>query len=260
MTPPVLTLGDVTAGYGPIAAIRGISLSVAEGEVVALLGANGAGKTTTLRAITGLVAPRSGRVILDGSDITGRPTAEIAGRGIAVVPEGRQVFADLTVDENLLIGAYRVRDRTVVAERRERIFGLFPVLRNRLRQRAGTLSGGEQQMLAVGRALMRGPRLLLLDEPSMGLAPLVVANLYETLARIAASGVTALLVEQNAAMALRLASRGYVLASGVIVETGTASELQASEAVLEAYLGRRPRREPPGGRTGSDLGPAVPLG
>ena len=240
MNSPVLGLVDVTAGYGPIAAIRGVSITVGEGEVVALLGANGAGKTTTIRAITGLVRPRSGRVTLDGVDITGQPSAEIAGRGIAVVPEGRQVFGDLSVDENLLIGAYRVHDRTVVAERREAMLALFPLLRDRLRQRAGTLSGGEQQMLAVGRALMRGPRMLLLDEPSMGLAPLVVAHLYETLARIAADGVTALLVEQNAPMALRLASRGYVLANGVIVETGTAAELAASDAVAAAYLGRPP--------------------
>jgi branched-chain amino acid transport system ATP-binding protein len=242
---PVLVLDDVTAGYGPIAAIRSISLSVGEGEVVALLGANGAGKTTTIRVVTGLVRPRAGRVRLDGADITGRSPAEIAARGIAVVPEGRQVFADLSVDENLLVGAYCVRDRRVIAERRDATLALFPALRSRLRQRAGTLSGGEQQMLAVGRAFMRGPRVLLLDEPSMGLAPLVVAQLYEILARVTATGVTALLVEQNAAMALRLASRGYVLANGAVAEAGTAAELASSAAVADAYLGERtPARKP----------------
>ena len=239
MTPPVLALHDVTAGYGPIAAIRGVSLTVGEGEVVALLGANGAGKTTTIRAISGLIRVWSGSVQLDGGDITGRPTADISGRGVAVVPEGRQVFADLSVDDNLRIGAYRVRDRKLIEQRRETMLSLFPVLRQRLRQRAGTLSGGEQQMLAVGRALMRGPRLLLLDEPSMGLAPLVIAHLYDTLARITATGVTALLVEQNATMALRLASRGYVIESGTIVQAAPATELAASAALTDAYLGRR---------------------
>ncbi|MBI1737431.1 MAG: ABC transporter ATP-binding protein [Candidatus Rokubacteria bacterium] len=235
----VLAIDQLTAGYGPIAAIRGVTLEVREAEVVTLLGANGAGKTTTIRAITGLVRPRSGTVRLDGQDITGRASADVAARGVAVVPEGRQVFADLTVDENLRIGAYRVRDRRVIAGRRDEMLALFPVLKDRLRQRAGTLSGGEQQMLAVGRALMRGPRLLLLDEPSMGLAPLVVAHLYETLAQVAAGGVTALLVEQNVAVALRLASRGYVLANGTIVEAGTAAELAASPTVADAYLGHR---------------------
>jgi branched-chain amino acid transport system ATP-binding protein len=236
---PVLAIDQLTAGYGPIAAIRGVTLDVREGEVVTLLGANGAGKTTTIRAITGLVRPRSGSVRFDGHDITGRASADVAARGVAVVPEGRQVFADLSVDENLRIGAYRVRDRRVIAARRDRMLALFPVLKDRLRQRAGTLSGGEQQMLAVGRALMRGPRLLLLDEPSMGLAPIVVAHLYDTLAQVAAGGVTALLVEQNVAVALRLASRGYVLANGAIVEAGTAAELAASPTVADAYLGHR---------------------
>jgi len=239
MSPPVLAMHDVTAGYGPIAAIRGVSLTVGEGEVVALLGANGAGKTTTIRAISGLIRVWSGRVQLDGVDITGRPTADIAGRGVAVVPEGRQVFADLSVDDNLRIGGYCVRDRQLVAQRRDTMLSLFPVLRHRLRQRAGTLSGGEQQMLAVGRALMRGPRLLLLDEPSMGLAPLVIAHLYDTLAQITATGVTALLVEQNATMALRLASRGYVIESGTVVQAATAPELAASAALTDAYLGRQ---------------------
>jgi branched-chain amino acid transport system ATP-binding protein len=238
-TPALLALSDVTAGYGPIAAIRGLSLEVRDGEVVTLLGANGAGKTTTIRAITGLVRPTAGRVSLAGDDVTGRPPAEMAARGVAIVPEGRQVFAELTVDDNLRVGAYCVRDRRTVEQKREEMLGLFPVLKQRLRQRAGTLSGGEQQMLALGRALMRGPRLLLLDEPSMGLAPLVVSHVYETLARIAATGVTALLVEQNARMALRIASRGYVIANGAIVDQGSAAALSTSQAVTEAYLGTR---------------------
>jgi branched-chain amino acid transport system ATP-binding protein len=238
-TPALLALSGVTAGYGPIAAIRGLSLEVREGEVVTLLGANGAGKTTTIRAITGLVRPSGGRVSLAGDDVTGRPPAEMAARGVAVVPEGRQVFAELTVDDNLRVGAYCVRDRRTVEQRRKEMLGLFPVLEQRLRQRAGTLSGGEQQMLALGRALMRGPRLLLLDEPSMGLAPLVVSHVYETLAGIAATGVTTLLVEQNARMALRIASRGYVIANGVIVDEGSATALSASPAITEAYLGTR---------------------
>ena len=239
MSPPVLAMQDVTAGYGPIAAIRSVSLTVGEGEVVALLGANGAGKTTTIRAISGLIRVWSGSVQLDGGDITGRATADIAARGVAVVPEGRQVFADLSVDDNLRIGAYCVRDGALIEQRRQTMLSLFPVLRQRLHQRAGTLSGGEQQMLAVGRALMRGPRLLLLDEPSMGLAPLVIAHLYDTLAQITATGVTALLVEQNAKMALRLASRGYVIESGTIVQAAPASELSASAALTDAYLGRQ---------------------
>ncbi len=245
MSEPVLALAEVTAGYGPIPAIRSVSLEVLEREVVALLGANGAGKTTTIRAITGIVRPWSGTVRLAGEPIGGRPSAEIAARGVAVVPEGRQVFAELTVHENLSIGAYRIRDRRTIERTREEVLELFPVLRQRIGQRAGTLSGGEQQMLAVGRALMLRPRLLLLDEPSMGLAPRVVEQLYEVLGRIVRSGVTALLVEQNAPMALSLASRGYVLVSGSVVHAGSAAELASSSLVVDAYLGARGEAAPP---------------
>jgi branched-chain amino acid transport system ATP-binding protein len=241
MTDVVLTLTDVTAGYGPIPAIRSLSMEVRQGEVVTLLGANGAGKTTTIRAITGIIRPWSGTVFFEGQSIGGRPSAEIAARGVALVPEGRQVFAELTVDENLRIGAYRIRDRRAIEETREDVLDLFPVLRHRLRQRAGTLSGGEQQMLAVGRALMLKPRLLLLDEPSMGLAPRVVEQLFEVLGRIVRTGVTALLVEQNAPMALSLATRGYVLMNGSVVHAASAEELGHSSLVVDAYLGTHGR-------------------
>ena len=241
MTDVVLTLTDVTAGYGPIPAIRSLSMEVRQGEVVTLLGANGAGKTTTIRAITGIIRPWSGTVFFEGQSIGGRPSAEIAARGVALVPEGRQVFAELTVDENLRIGAYRIRDQRAIEETREDVLELFPVLRHRLRQRAGTLSGGEQQMLAVGRALMLKPRLLLLDEPSMGLAPRVVEQLFEVLGRIVRTGVTALLVEQNAPMALSLATRGYVLMNGSVVHAASAEELSHSSLVVDAYLGTHGR-------------------
>jgi len=233
---PLLSLREVTAGYGPIAAIRGISLEVRTGEVVALLGANGAGKTTTIKVIAGVIPLRSGTIELAGAMIGGRPSAEVAARGIAVVPEGRQVFADLTVDDNLRIGAYRIRDRRSIERTRQEVLEIFPLLRERLRQRAGTLSGGEQQMLAVGRALMSHPKLLLLDEPSMGLAPRIVEQLYVILRRIVGGGVTALLVEQTAPMALQLCSRGYIMTSGQIVHAGAAAEL-ADRALAEAYLG-----------------------
>jgi branched-chain amino acid transport system ATP-binding protein len=233
---PLLALREVVAGYGPIAAIREISLEVEAGEVVALLGANGAGKTTTIKAIAGVIPPWSGTVEFAGAMIGGRSSAEVAARGIAVVPEGRQVFADLTVDENLTIGAYRIRDRRAIERTRQEVLEIFPVLRQRLRQRAGTLSGGEQQMLAVGRALMRKPTLLLLDEPSMGLAPRIVEQLYAILGRIVGGGVTALLVEQNASMALKLCGRGYIMMSGQIVHSGAAAEL-ADQALADAYLG-----------------------
>jgi len=241
MSDTVLALHDVTAGYGPIPAIRSLSLEVRQGEVVALLGANGAGKTTTIRTITGIIKPWSGTVTLAGRPIGGRPSAEIAAQGVAVVPEGRQVFAELSVDDNLRIGAYRIRDRRAIERTRDEVLGLFPVLRQRLTQRAGTLSGGEQQMLAVGRALMLQPRLLLLDEPSMGLAPLVVEQLYEVLGRIVRTGVTALLVEQNAPMALSIATRGYVLMSGSVVHAASAAELADSSLVADAYLGTHGR-------------------
>jgi branched-chain amino acid transport system ATP-binding protein len=236
LTQLLLALRDVTAGYGPIAAVRGISLEVRSGEVVALLGANGAGKTTTIKVIAGVIAPWSGAVQFRGESIGGCTSAEIAARGVAVVPEGRQVFADLSVDENLRIGAYRIRDRREIARTREAVLETFPRLRQRLRQPAGTLSGGEQQMLAVGRALMLQPQLMLLDEPSMGLAPRVAEQLYEILGGIVRGGVTALLVEQNAHRALEISTRGYIMVSGQIAYAGTADEL-ARSSLTEAYLG-----------------------
>lgn len=222
----LLSLCDVTAGYGPIAAIRNVSLAVNAGEVVSILGANGAGKSTTIKAVTGLVHPRSGTIRFAGVDMTGRSSAEIAHAGIAVVPEGRQIFADLTVEENLLVGAYRIRDRNAVLSGLQDVFDLFPLLQQRALQRGGTLSGGEQQMLAVARALMLKPRLLLLDEPSMGLAPRIVEQLYSSLQEIVAKGMTALLVEQSVHMALRICSRGYIMVSGEIVHAGTSDELR----------------------------------
>ena len=237
MTAPVLAMHDVTAGYGPIAAIRGVSLTVGEREVVALLGANGAGKTTTIRAISGLIRVWSGSVQLDGGDITGRATADIAGRGVAVVPEGRQVFADLSVDDNLRIGAYRVRDRQLIEQRRETMLSLFPVLRQRLRQRAGTLSGGEQQMLAVGRALMRGPRLLLLDEPFAGLAQGEVTRYVALLREMRATGKTFLIVEHNVRAIMNVCDTIVVLDHGEKIAAGTPVAIQSDARVIEAYLG-----------------------
>jgi branched-chain amino acid transport system ATP-binding protein len=214
---------------------------VSRGEVVALIGANGAGKTTLLRTITGLVRARAGEILLSGRDVRRAPTEETVALGCSLVPEGRQVFAPMPVRENLLLGAYvqlRRGRRREVKEDLERIYSLFPVLRQRERQLAGTLSGGEQQMLAMGRALMARPSLLMLDEPSMGLAPLVVRDVFRTIARIGAEGCTVLLVEQNARGALRIASRGYVLETGRIVLEGTAEELLANRDVQRAYLGR----------------------
>jgi branched-chain amino acid transport system ATP-binding protein len=232
----VLSLENLHVFYGEIHALKGVSLEVRPGEIVALLGNNGAGKTTTLRTVSGLLTPREGRVRLDGQVLTGVPAHEIVMRGIAHVPEGRRIFNRLTVRENLMMGAYRRRDGGI-AEDLERVFALFPRLRERLGQVAGTLSGGEQQMLAIGRALMANPRMLLLDEPSMGLAPVLVEQIFETIRDINRQGTTILLVEQNAAMALSIAHRGYVLETGAIALTGTAPELMENPAVRRAYLG-----------------------
>jgi len=229
MTDALLSLRGLTAGYGPIAAIRNVSLDVLSGEVVSILGANGAGKSTTIKAITGLVRPRSGTIHFAGEKLNDRSSAEIARQGIAIVPEGRQIFADLTVEENLLVGAYRIRDRNSVLHALGEVFEIFPLLQQRYRQRGGTLSGGEQQMLAVGRALMLQPKLLLLDEPSMGLAPRIVEQLYASLQQIVSKGMTALLVEQSVPMALRICSRGYVMVNGEIVHAGTADELARTD-------------------------------
>ncbi len=231
----LLELDDVGVRYGAVAALRGIALTVDNGEIVTLLGANGAGKTTTLRTISGLLRPHAGAIRFEGERIDGLPAHEIVGRGIGHVPEGRRVFPRMSVLENLEMGAYRRRG-SIKADV-DRVYELFPVLAERRGQDGGTLSGGEQQMLAIGRALMGQPRLLLLDEPSMGLAPLIVAKIFEILAEINASGTTVLLVEQNAAQALRLAGRGYVLETGEIVMNDAADSLLSDDRVRAAYLG-----------------------
>ena len=232
----MLAVDDLHVYYGQIHALKGVSLTVGRGEIVAVLGPNGAGKTTTVKTISGLLAPRRGSVTLEDLPITGHPAHEIVYRGIAHVPEGRKIFNRLTVSENLGMGAYSRSDGGV-AEDMERVFALFPRLKERRTQVAGTLSGGEQQMLAIGRALMARPRLLLLDEPSMGLAPIVVEQIFETIVDINRRGTTILLVEQNAAMALGIAGRGYVLETGAIALTGTAVELAGNIDVRRAYLG-----------------------
>ncbi len=231
----LLEVDDVAVRYGAVQALRGVSLTVEEGEIVTLLGANGAGKTTTLRTVSSLLRPVTGAVRFEGRRVDTLPAHQVVGIGIGHVPEGRRVFPTMTVQENLQMGAYR--DRKHVKEDSERMLEMFPVLAERRKQDAGTLSGGEQQMLAIGRALMGRPRLLLLDEPSMGLAPLIVARIFEIIRQINADGTTVLLVEQNASQALRLATRGYVLANGEIVLEGTAKELLADPAVRSAYLG-----------------------
>ena len=232
----MLEVEDLHVFYGEIHALKGAALTVRRGEIVAVLGSNGAGKTTTLKSISGLLAPRRGRIMLEGRQISGVPPHEVVLRGIAHVPEGRRIFNRLSVRENLAMGAYLRRDEGVPADL-DRVFALFPVLQERLAQVAGTLSGGEQQMLAIGRALMASPRLLLLDEPSMGLAPVLVERIFETIADINRQGTTILLVEQNAAMALAIAHRGYVLEAGTIALSGTAAELAENPDVRRAYLG-----------------------
>lgn len=231
----LLEIEDLRVCYGRIEALHGVTLEVAEGEVVTLLGANGAGKTTTLRTISGLLRPTTGSIVFDGQRIDGRRAHQIVGLGIGHVPEGRRIFPRMSVLENLEMGAYarRSTDHAVL----DRIFHLFPVLAERRGQDGGTLSGGEQQMLAIGRALMSRPRLLLLDEPSMGLAPLVVSRIFDIIREINADGTTVLLVEQNAAQALRLAQRGYVLETGTVVMTDAAATLLSDDRVRAAYLG-----------------------
>jgi len=237
-----LEVEDLAVFYGKRRAVEGVSLTVGRGEIVTLLGANGSGKSTTLRAVSGLVRAVRGRILLDGRDITGAPADAIVAAGVAHVPEGRDVFPEFTVLENLLVGGHTVA-RGEVPARLEDAFRLFPVLRERRRQRAGTLSGGEQQMLAIARALMIRPRLLLLDEPSLGLAPILAREIFRTIERINASGVAVLLVEQNARRALRLAARGYVLETGRVAVAGTSRELGDDPRVRSAYLGlaRAPR-------------------
>jgi branched-chain amino acid transport system ATP-binding protein len=234
---PLLEVSAVRARYGAVEALKGVSLTVGEGEVVTLIGSNGAGKSTTLRSIAGLTPASAGRITYDGEDITGVPADEIVTRGIALSPEGRRCFPRMTVRENLDLGAYRRRDAASVAADMERVFSLFPRLQERVDQKAGTMSGGEQQMLAIGRALMASPRLLLLDEPSLGIAPVLVDRIYETIGEIHRSGVAILLVEQNASRALDAAGRGYVLETGRVVLADDTASLRNDPRVREAYLG-----------------------
>ena len=234
---PLLRLDKVTSGYGPIVAVRDLSLEVYAGEVVALLGANGAGKSTTLLTIAGLVRASSGSVQFDGADIGHLRPEDIVRRGMALTPEGRRVFAHLTVTQNLRLGAALRRDKAEVAQTMEEVFELFPILRERSRQLAGTLSGGEQQMLALARSLMSRPKMMLLDEPSLGLAPRVVGQIFRLLQQLPGRGVTVLLVEQNVRLALDVASRGYVLATGVIQLAGSAQALRSAVDLKEVYLG-----------------------
>jgi branched-chain amino acid transport system ATP-binding protein len=234
---PILELEDVETFYGSIQALKGVSLEVREGEIVTLLGSNGAGKTTTLRSINGLNRPRRGDIRLRGEDITDTPPHEIVKRGISQSPEGRRLFPRMTVLENLEMGAFQRSDRLAIAEDLERVFALFPRLAERRAQRAGTLSGGEQQMCAIGRALMARPTLLMLDEPSMGLAPVFVQRIFETIVEINRQGTSILLVEQNALMALEVARRGYVLETGRVALADDAQALRQNEQVRKTYLG-----------------------
>jgi branched-chain amino acid transport system ATP-binding protein len=233
----LLELQNIQSFYGSIQALHGVSLDVNQHEIVTLIGANGAGKSTTLRTISGLLRPRLGQVVFEGKTIHERPPHEIVSLGICQVPEGRRIFPRMTVKENLEMGAFARTDKSGIAADMDRVLSLFPRLKERLTQRGGTLSGGEQQMLAISRALMSSPRILLLDEPSMGLAPILVETIFETLREINRQGGTILLVEQNALMALDIAHRGYVLESGRIVLHGSAAELRNNEAVQRSYLG-----------------------
>ena len=233
----MLRVDQLEAGYGRTPVLKGVSLAVESGEIVALLGANGAGKTTTLLAISGLVGARAGSITFRGQSLQGVAPADVVARGISHVPEGRRMLPRLTVLENLEMGAYRRRDRAAIREDLERVYALFPILAERRRQLAGTLSGGEQQMLAIGRGLMARPSLLLLDEPSLGLAPKLVVTIFDVIKRINQAGVTVLLVEQNAYLALRVAHRGYVLETGRVVLTDTAARLADNPQVKAAYLG-----------------------
>ncbi len=235
MSEPVLNVDNINVYYGSIHAIKGISFEVYDGEIVTLIGANGAGKSTTLNTISGLLHPATGSVSFLGGNLAKIPPHKIVEMGLAQVPEGRRVFAQMTVQENLEMGAYT--QTSGIAEDLEKVYALFPRLKERMNQTAGTLSGGEQQMLAMGRALMSRPKLLMLDEPSMGLAPILVEQIFDIIADLHRTGATILLVEQNARMALSIASRGYVMETGRIVTTGTGKELLASEAVRKAYLG-----------------------
>lgn len=233
----MLKIENLVVRYGMIEAIKGISFEVNDGEIVTLIGSNGAGKTTTMHAISGLIKPASGKITLDDKELTKMPSHKIVSLGLAQVPEGRRVFSQQTVEENLLLGAYSRKDKTAINDDLNHIYELFPRLLERRKQAAGTLSGGEQQMLAMGRALMANPKILLLDEPSMGLSPLLVKEIFRIIQDINKRGTTILLVEQNAKMALAIADRAYVLETGKITLEGTGAELAASEQVRKAYLG-----------------------
>jgi len=234
---PLLQLKKLEVAYGGIHAVKGIDLEVGEGELVCLIGANGAGKTTTLKGICGLLPIKAGKIFYGGADITGKPAFQLVRRGLAMVPEGRGVFGALTIEENLAMGAYIRSDNEGIRSDIERVYSLFPRLKERRRQTAGTLSGGEQQMLAMGRAMMSRPKLLLLDEPSMGLAPLMVQKVFETIVTVSGEGVTILLIEQNAKLALEVSRRGYVMESGEVTLSGDAKSLLHDPKVRAAYLG-----------------------
>ena len=233
----LLEVENIHSYYGNIHALRGISLTVEEGEVVTLIGSNGAGKTTTLRSINGVLSPREGKIVFWGEEIQGVPAHDMVKKGIAQSPEGRKIFYRMTVTENLEMGAYHRNDRKEIQEDMTRVFDLFPRLKERVKQEAGTMSGGEQQMLAIGRSLMSRPKLLLLDEPSMGLAPVLVERIFQVIEEINKQGTTILLVEQNANVALEIATRGYVLETGAIVNAASAEKLRQDPKVREAYLG-----------------------
>jgi branched-chain amino acid transport system ATP-binding protein len=233
----MLKVSGLTVHYGAIQALKGISFEVAQGEIITLIGSNGAGKSTTLHGISNIIKKTAGTVSFDGRDITAVPPDRIVASGLVQVPEGRRIFANLTVRDNLEMGAYTRRDRAGIKQDMNMVFGIFPRLKERIRQVAGTLSGGEQQMLAMGRALMAKPRLLLLDEPSMGLAPILVDEIFSVIRRINESGTTILLVEQNAFKALGVAARGYILETGQVVKSGPAADLMKDDAVKAAYLG-----------------------
>lgn len=237
MSSPVLNVEGLKVKYGPIEALKGIDINVQEGNVVALLGANGAGKTTTLQTVSGLVSASGGKIKFFDQDITNMEAEKIAKLGIAQSPEGRQIFADLTVGENLKVGAFTVKNKKIIRQCYERVYHHFPILNERSRQMAGTLSGGELQMLAIGRALMSNPKLLLLDEPSLGLAPMVVQGIFKIISEIKNEGTTVVIVEQNALQTLKIADYGYVLELGEINISGFASELIKDERLIEAYLG-----------------------
>ena len=235
---PLLQVSDLSVNYGAINALAGISLTIAPGAIVTLIGANGAGKTTTLHTISGLLRPRAGRIVFAGEDITGMPAHRIVARGLGHVPEGRMIFGNLTVDENLAMGGYLQHDRDRTARNREYVYSVFPRLKERLTQIAGTLSGGEQQMLAIGRALMGDPKLLMLDEPSLGIAPRLVTAIFEKIVEINRHhGVTVLLVEQNANLALEISHEGYVLESGRVIMSGPSTQLRTNPQLKAAYLG-----------------------